>query len=533
MKTFSKQLAEGRGLTAGGRIEEAASRFMAAGEAAGDNPERLTAAAAGLLRIGRFGKAHKLCMKALALDPARAETHLLAAELYLESKDWVRARLHLDRAEGSLGTHGLFRFLKGRALLDGREPAAAVEEFRQALAAGHRTLHLFQLLSHALETINRVGEAGAVAEEGLVAFPENPTLTLVLAKAGAREGKDEEAWALLQTLNPKRMEGAVAAAYWFEMGAHFDRRRDAAAAFAAFTRANDLKRPLFAERNCQPDRSLALIESSLALDWGRVKANALNGEAGVTPVFLIGFPRSGTTLLDQILDSHPRLRVLEEKAFLLPGLKRLADASRMYPALLEDAREDELSLLRADYSASISKALALRQGETAVDKLPLNLLYLPLIHALFPSARIILALRHPCDVVLSCFMQNFAENDEMSHFLDLDRATRFYERAVTLLQACRANLPLDLHAVRYEDVIDNLEGEARKMIAFLGLPWDDRVLNYREHARTRPFINTPSYHQVVKPLYTEARFRWRRYQAFLDPFLERLSPACKTLGYDL
>ncbi|HXV73982.1 MAG TPA: sulfotransferase, partial [Sphingomonadales bacterium] len=119
------------------------------------------------------------------------------------------------------------------------------------------------------------------------------------------------------------------------------------------------------------------------------------------------------------------------------------------------------------------------------------------------------------------------------NFLDLDCATAFYERAFSLLEACRANLPLQFYPVRYENVIADVEGEARKLIAFLDLPWDERVLRYREHALARPFINTPSYHQVVKPLYTEARDRWVRYRPFLEPYLERLRPACKTLGYDL
>ncbi|HXV73474.1 MAG TPA: tetratricopeptide repeat protein, partial [Sphingomonadales bacterium] len=351
-KTFSQRLDEARGLAAAGRIEEAAGLLMTAGEEAGEDPPKLCAAAAELVRIGRFGKAHKLCMKALSLDPERAETHLLAAEVYLESKDPERARLHLERAGGKLGETGAFHYLKGWALLHLHDPQAAIADFKKALAAGYRQLRVYQLLSHALETTNRGSEVAASAGEGLKVFPGDATLTLILAKARVREGKDTEAWALLQGLKPERMEPAVAAAYWFEAGAILDRRKDAAGAFAAFTRGNDLKRPFFERGGHRPETSLGLIEASLKLDWKKLIAAALQTD-GPAPIFLVGFPRSGTTLLDQILDSHPMLRVLEEKALLLPGLQRLEDAGLRYPAFLEAARGKDLQTLRADYVASV------------------------------------------------------------------------------------------------------------------------------------------------------------------------------------
>lgn len=529
---FADALIQARALAASGRTEEAVRLLLALSQETPQDGSRLTDIGHELVRLGRHGKAHRLYMQALGAEPERAETHLRAAELYLKTKEPELARLHLERAKAQLGSSGHYHYLCGRALLDARDPLAAVSEFFQALDAGSTTLHVYQLLSHALDITNRDGELSTIAAQGLVLFPKDPTLTMLLARAQTRAGRDEHAIALLQSLEPQRMEPEVAATYWFDLGALLDKRNMSEEAFAAFSRANDLKRPLFEVARCNPERSLDVIDSSLALDWSRL-ASAKLPPIEDAPIFLIGFPRSGTTLLDQVLDAHPRLRVLEEKAFLLPGLDRLAQAGRHYPELLAGDAREHLTALRDEYLAHVRGALTLRAGEVAVDKLPLNLMYLPLIHLLFPAAKILLALRHPCDAVLSCFMQNFAENDQMSNFLDLDRATHFYARTFSLLVRCRRELPLTLHEVRYESMVDNLEGESQKLFSFLDLAWDPHVLNYREHALKRGFINTPSYHQVVQPLYTSSRNRWHRYRRHFEGYLSRLEPACQTYLYDL
>jgi hypothetical protein len=244
------------------------------------------------------------------------------------------------------------------------------------------------------------------------------------------------------------------------------------------------------------------------------------------PVFLVGFPRSGTTLLDTVLMGHPGVLVLEEEPILervgaeLGGMERLAGLAAA-----------EAESLRTLYFDEVDKLLPEAPAHIVIDKLPLNLLAIPLIHRLFPDARIVFAQRHPCDVVLSCFIESFAINDAMANFLDLGDAARLYDLVLTFWQRCRDGLPLAVHDVRYESLVADLEGEARPLLDFLGLPWHDAVLDHQRTARARGTILTPSYSQVIRPLYREAIGRWQRYREQMAPALPLLAPWAAQLGY--
>src|SRR5205085_4640311 len=219
----------------------------------------------------------------------------------------------------------------------------------------------------------------------------------------------------------------------------------------------------------------------------------------VSPVFLVGFPRSGTTLLDTLLMGHPALNVMEEVPLLERPAAALGDFER-----LPELSEAETEHLRDLYF----EALGPVDGRTIVDKLPLNLLGAPLIHRLFPDAKFIFAARHPCDVVLSCFMQPFDLNPAMANFLDLENAARLYDLVLSFWERASAILPLQVHTLRYEALVEDKEAEMRDLIAFLGLGWDERVLDNQKVAAERGPIVTPSYAQVAQPIYKRARGRW-------------------------
>jgi len=191
--------------------------------------------------------------------------------------------------------------------------------------------------------------------------------------------------------------------------------------------------------------------------------------------------------------------------------------------------EAETERLRALYF----EALGSVDERTVVDKQPLNLLAAPLIHRLFPDAKIVFAQRHPCDVVLSCFMQSFAINDAMASFLDLGDAARLYDLVLTFWERCRDVLPLDVHIVRYEALVEDAEGEMRPLLDFLGLPWDEKVLDNEGAAAGRGHVYTASYSQVQEPIYRRAAGRWERYRAQLAPVLPILAPWAEKMGYDI
>ena len=183
-----------------------------------------------------------------------------------------------------------------------------------------------------------------------------------------------------------------------------------------------------------------------------------------SPVFLVGFPRSGTTLLDTMLMGHPDVEVLEEEPTFHRAGEAFADYLRM-----PDASADVVAAARDAYFEDLAKRTPMAPGKLIVDKNPLLMGAVPLIHRMFPDAKIILAVRHPCDVALSCFTTNFKLNDGMSSFLRLDTTAELYDLAFTCFEKARAVLPVATHTVLYEKVVADREAELKALFEFLGL----------------------------------------------------------------
>jgi tetratricopeptide (TPR) repeat protein len=246
------------------------------------------------------------------------------------------------------------------------------------------------------------------------------------------------------------------------------------------------------------------------------------------PVFLVGFPRSGTTLLDTILMGHPDTVVLEEK----PALNLVDEAIGGF-AKLATMNAGEIAAARARYFDEVARIVPLAPGRMLIDKSPLFLNKVPLIKRLFPDARFILALRHPCDVLLSCFMSNFKLNRAMSNFLRLEDAAALYDLSFSHWERANALFPVAAHAIVYERLIENMEAEVRPLFDWLGLEWHAGALDHSRTARSRGLITTASYSQVTEPIYKRAAGRWHRYRAHLEPVLPVLAPWAEKFGYRL
>jgi hypothetical protein len=201
------------------------------------------------------------------------------------------------------------------------------------------------------------------------------------------------------------------------------------------------------------------------------------------------------------------------------GLERLAKAD-----------EGQLADYRADYWRRVAETGANVAGKVALDKLPLNTMKLPLIARLFPEAKILFALRDPRDVVLSCFRQRFRMNASMYEFLTLDGAARFYDGVMRLAGLYRAKLDLDVHEHRYEDLIEDFDGQTRAICGFLGLPWRAEMREFAATLEDRSTA-TPSSIQVARGLYREGVGQWRRFREDLEPVLPILAPWAERFGY--
>ncbi len=437
----------------------------------------------------------------------------------------------------------LGRFDEALQLLAGAGDSAETQiERARTLTGLHRLDEAGQAYRAALRS--RRGSAEAWLELGIVLERAGRATELppLLAAAGAA-GVPADALAYLHALLLQREDRIEEALAWARrapaalepvrtqrlISRLADKAGDAPAAFAAAAEANRLaaaEHPEAAGRAAAYRTHVESLAAVVTPSWYRSWRDAQVRTDRPAPAFLVGFPRSGTTLLDTMLMGHGRTHVLEEIPLLEQVMAEVVDLARVAEL---DAAEAER--LRDLYFAALDAASPPPAGALVVDKLPLNILGAPLIHRLFPDARFILALRHPCDVVLSCFMQGFEMNDAMANFLALDDAARLYDLVLGFWQRSRDVLPLSVFELRYEELVAAPEPVMRPLIDFLGLGWDPAILEHQATAAARGLISTPSYNQVTRRLYREASGRWRRYREPLAPVLPMLEPWARRLGY--
>ena len=230
-----------------------------------------------------------------------------------------------------------------------------------------------------------------------------------------------------------------------------------------------------------------------------------------SPIFLIGFPRSGTTLLDTILRSHPKVEVLEEKPVVDIFIRSLEKAINNNLNNLGKIDSSLIEKLRQIYFDNRNKYINFDPDKIYIDKMPLNLIHVGEIVRIFPNAKFIFAIRNPYDVILSCFMQQFSPNDAMANLTNFDDATNLYDLVMNLLLKYNETLSVNVKIIKYENVVENFDKSINNLLNFLELEWDDKVKEYYKTAKNRGMINTPSYNQVNMPLYNKSINRWKNY----------------------
>ncbi|HEX3896946.1 MAG TPA: sulfotransferase [Rudaea sp.] len=250
-----------------------------------------------------------------------------------------------------------------------------------------------------------------------------------------------------------------------------------------------------------------------------------------SPIFVVGFPRSGTTMLEQMLDAHPSLQSMDERSYLSNLVDYLSNFGVEYPKDLDKLSADQCDELRRVYWNFTAKVAPRKEGQRLVDKNPLHMLRLPLINRLFPNAPIILALRHPCDVILSNYMQYFTSNSFAVLCSSLERLAHGYVNAMqSWIYHADLLKPNVIHS-RYEDLLDDFAGNILRIGNFLELNDAAPMARFDQHARDKGFISTPSYTQVVEPPNKKAVDRWRRYHKYFEPVLPILQPIMHHWGY--
>ena len=481
-----------------------------------------------------------LCMFALGKAAAGEERWTKAIEGWLQAGDHASAEALLDRLLAANPLSAAGWNARGTLANARRRFDAAEAAWRQAFACDPSLLAASANLALLLENANRLADARTAGEQALphvlhgVQQGSAAGLLLALARV-ARRQRDYAASASLversEAASPTDVHLSAAAIERGKLMDALDRPADAIAAFTAgnaaaareWRRAHPAKSPMIAGL----DQMLDLVGKG----WLRELPPIADLPAHRDLAFLIGFPRSGTTLLNQVLDGHPAIQTMDE----LPPISRLVEAfrdiPRGYPFALADIDALDVGWLRETYLRSAAMHTALAPEKLLLDKYPISTTVAGMLHRIFPQARFVFALRHPCDVVLSCFMQSFEPSTTNANFFTLADSVALYTRTMDLWQCYREQLPLQAHVVRYEDVVDDFDGQVAALCRFLGVPWQDDLRDFPTKALARTRISTPSYEQVSRPIYREARFRWHRYREHLEPFLPALRPYIERFGY--
>ena len=248
------------------------------------------------------------------------------------------------------------------------------------------------------------------------------------------------------------------------------------------------------------------------------------------PIFLIGFPRSGTTLLDTVLRTHSEIEVVEEQ-WMVSNIEQKLTKS-LNTNQIENLAERFLNKARNLYFSELSKHTNIKNNSRTIDKFPLNILNIPLINKVFPEGKYILALRHPLDCILSNFMQNFKLNVAMANMLEIDQIVKFYCLSMHIFELCHKRYNLDVHKIKYEDLINDFENEVYSLLKFLNLDWEQALVNFHLTAKKRKVINTPSYSQVIQPIYKDSTYKWKSYSNQLEKYFQNVEYWVEKFGYE-
>jgi len=427
---------------------------------------------------------------------------------------------------------------RGAALLSGGALTRAEESYRRALALDPRQGVALAGLANIAARRGLYGDARSWAEQALALLPGYPDAVASLAAAELGEGEAARAVTRLETLlADPRLAGAERAAVEGLKGDALDALDRPAEAFRAYARCNEELRRCYAPRFTAGPSALAYVRAMTAYfraarpeQW-RAPAASPGAPSPVRGhVFVLGFPRSGTTLLEVALEGHPQALSLGERELLIDGVHEFMRAPEDLGRLaVADAAV--LRRLRAAYWARAAEAGATLADRIFIDKHPLNTLKLPLIARLFPEARIVFAYRDPRDVVLSCFRRRFQMSAPIYELLSLEGAARYYDAVMGLADRLEAVLPVAMRRLRYEALVSDFEAQMRSLCGFLGLAWTDAMRDFAARTQQRASA-TPSTAQLARGLDGGGIGGWRRYRDALAPALPLLEPWVRRLGYE-
>jgi tetratricopeptide (TPR) repeat protein len=516
-----------------------ASRLAAELIAAGfEHPRLLVLAVYHQLDFGRAEQGLVLAERARKLEPRDVDV-LNAVGVCLAQ---------LDRAEEALKLFEQALKIAPGAHTTHRNMAGTLQQLSRMKLARAHFLRAFSILpadsDSAMQVAHLAAQRGDMAEArdfGARALKLNPNQTyasFAVASADLAEGKLDAARA---RLSPIAGNGALSptsrAVARSMLGDVEDAGGNYAAAFGHYATAGSALREVHAPQFAKPGQMTSVASArQLAADFGAREPDSWRKGAAETyaapvktHVFILSFPRSGTTFLGQILAAHPDIEVMEERLCLEDSLALIEDKARL--GQLATMSSAELDPLRDAYWRRVRNQDVSLAKPVFVDKLPLNSVALPLIAKLFPDAKVLFAVRDPRDVVFSCFRRRFGMSHQMYELVTLEKAAAYYDAVMTLSAAYRRAVDLELHDMRYEALARDFVEGARGLCAVVGVDYDANMENFVSLARER-HIDTPSAAQLARGV-SDRSGHWRNYREYLSPVMPILAPWVERYGYNL
>jgi tetratricopeptide (TPR) repeat protein len=509
-----------------GRLEQAEAAYREILRRDPRHVEALRLLALVALQTEHYGQAEQLLARAVEVAPDYLAAWIDLSRAQLEKLDIPAARASIERAILLNPQSAQVQVHFANVLARSGRNADAIEAYRRAAALNPESTPAWIGLGNSLKTIGRQAEAIAAYREAIRLRPEGSEAWWSLSnlKTFRFDGADVEAMRLRLAAPGLSPEARVQ--FSFALAKALEDSGEHAEAFRHYATGNRTRR---AVESYDPVQTEVINERiRQVFDPAFLAANAGAGDPDPAPIFVVGLPRSGSTLIEQILASHSGIDAtheLPEVGRLIQGINRGRSDRVAYPEAVRDFAGADFAALGRAYLDATRQYRG--RAPRFVDKNPNNFASVGLISLALPNARIINARRHPIDTCLSCYRQLFARGQPFTY--DLVELGEYYLEYERMMSHWHAALPGRVLDVRYEDVVADLPAQVRRMLDFCGLSWEDACLNFHETERA---IRTASSEQVRRPIYGGAVGYWRRYERELAPLIEVLEPVLARDGRD-
>lgn len=526
-----------------------------------------------LINIGQFAQARSLLLEAQTVAPVDSEIMWTLGVAYAKDGDFVNAEDWLNKANKTDPDNAVIHFHLANTLRQQQKLNEAISHYQMAITTQPDVFEVHMMLASTLlekkqlkdaeyhfqyaiklrpdnadcyinlgqtyEMMHKLEDASSACERALQLQPKHVGALMLTGRINSRKKCYIKAKQNFRQVLANVKDDSLIAKINIELGQVLDKLGQYDKAYKEFVAGNSKMAQIVANVDFDKNEHQKHIKNNTSwftqASFENLAKATTDAKMRPAPIFLVGFPRSGTTLTEQILNQHPDVVTSNEGLILQSAIESHFKTTKKqdmapYKKLLS-ADSKELDSIRSNYwQLAKEDTPSLQSNNLFVDKQPLNLVHLGIISMLFPDARIIMAIRDPRDVCLSCFMQDFIPNPATANYFTLSSTVSFYTQVMDMWLHYRQVLPGHWHQYRYEDLVDDFELTTRGLFDFLNLDYPDDTADFHITAKNR-MISTPSYQDVTTPIYKHSKERWQNYRKHLKPYLEKLAPFIDEFGY--